>query len=35
MSPSEYKPLKKSPLKRVFEKYKLRGLFSEFYGIIN
>ena len=32
--PSEYnKPLqKKSPSKRAFEKYKPRGLLSEFYG---
>ena len=27
-------PPKKSPLKRAFEKYKPRGLFSEFYGIL-
>ena len=37
--PSIHKPLriqappKTSPSKRAFEKYKLRGLFSEFYGI--
>ena len=27
-------PSKISPPKRAFEKYKLRGLFSEFYGIL-
>ena len=33
ISPSECKPLPKiSPSKRSFEKYKPRGLFSEFYG---
>ena len=32
LSPSEHKPLKKkSPSKRAFEKYKLQGLFLEFY----
>ena len=33
--PSKYKPLRKSaPSKRVFEKCKPRGFFSEFYGMI-
>ena len=32
--PSVYKPPRKTkPLKKAFEKYKPRGLFSEFYGI--
>ena len=32
--PSVDKPLRiLKPLKRAFEKYKPRGLFSEFYGI--
>ena len=28
-------PSKISPSKRAFEKYKARGLFSEFYGILS
>ena len=31
--PPNTSPSKNKPLKRAFEKYKPRGLFSEFYGI--
>ena len=32
LAPPNISPSKKSPTKRAFEKYKPRGLFSEFYG---